>query len=428
MRSSRQAPFWRYPIQSLGDIQSGVRNAVVKGDFAPITALLLGGRRPEYRLAIHRRHYQTSLIKALLDKFPATIWLVGSRLVSEAARVFVANHPPGAPCIAEYGGDFPAFLATCRGADLVPYLQAFAELEWHIGHVAIAVDGQPLTIQKFSTVSAEVVSDTTLTLHTGVRYLETCWPLDELIKIYLAETRPDRLEFEPADVWLEIVGTRGEFRIERLAQPDFIFRKSLFEGRTIGDAAEKALEANSTFDAGRALVAFIANGLVAGMRSPKEEQMNSVGQATAHTWEPLLWYVSAREWLARFPFWILQLGLRVGVGLVFFNAGLLKFKSFEFAVKLFQDEYKVPLLDPATAARMTTIVELVFPVLLFVGLASRLATLPLLGEISVIQIFVYKQAWTDHVFWVSALLLILTRGPGVFSLDYLIERYFAKRR
>jgi len=53
--------------------------------------------------------------------------------------------------------------------------------------------------------------------------------------------------------------------------------------------------------------------------------------------------------------------------------------------------------------------------------------LPLLGEISVIQIFVYKQAWTDHVFWVSALLLILTRGPGIFSLDYLIDRYFAQR-
>jgi putative oxidoreductase len=141
-----------------------------------------------------------------------------------------------------------------------------------------------------------------------------------------------------------------------------------------------------------------------------------------------LWYVAARDWLGRFPLWILQLGMRVGVGLVFFNAGVLKFKSFEFAVKLFQDEYKVPLLDPATAARIATFVELVFPVLLFIGLASRLATLPLLGEISVIQIFVYRQAWTDHMFWGSVLLFILTRGPGTFSLDHLIERHFGKHR
>ena len=110
---------------------------------------------------------------------------------------------------------------------------------------------------------------------------------------------------------------------------------------------------------------------------------------------------------------ILQLGLRVGVGLVFFKAGILKYQSFEFAVKLFQDEYKVPLLDPAVAARMATFNELTFPVLLFLGLASRCATLPLLGQLLVME-YVYPNAWNDHVFWGSALVFILTRGPGRF--------------
>jgi putative oxidoreductase len=137
-------------------------------------------------------------------------------------------------------------------------------------------------------------------------------------------------------------------------------------------------------------------------------------------------FVSVREWLGRFPMSILQLGLRVGVGLVFFNAGLLKFNSFEFAVKLFQDEYKVPLLDPAVAARMATFNELTFPVLLFLGLASRLATLPLLGQLLVME-YTYPHAWNDHFFWGCTLIFILTRGPGVLSLDYLIERYFAKQ-
>jgi hypothetical protein len=250
---------------SLGDIQSSLRNAVVQGDFAPINSLLLGGRTPERRLEIHRRHYLTSLIKALLDKFPATIWLVGSQFVTEAARIFVAKHPPGAPCIAEYGEDFPTFLATCPGAEKVPYLQEFAKLEWHVGHVAIAVNEQPLAIAKLFTVRAEGWPDTTLTIQGGVRYLETSWPVDELLNIYLAEKRPDRLEFEQADVWLEIVGTRGEFRIDRLAKSDFIFRKSIFEGCSIGDSAEKALEADRKFDTGRALVAFATNGLVAAV-------------------------------------------------------------------------------------------------------------------------------------------------------------------
>jgi len=120
--------------------------------------------------------------------------------------------------------------------------------------------------------------------------------------------------------------------------------------------------------------------------------------------------------------------MRVGVGMVFFKAGLLKYNSFEFAIKLFEDEYKVPLLAPAVAARIAMMNELTTSTLLFAGLATRLATLPLLGMISVIQIFVYPSAWPDHVLWGSILIFLLTRGPGPFSMDYLIERYFLKRR
>jgi putative oxidoreductase len=140
------------------------------------------------------------------------------------------------------------------------------------------------------------------------------------------------------------------------------------------------------------------------------------------------WITSTREWLGRFPLSILQLGMRIGVGMVFFNAGLLKYKSFEFAIKLFEDEYKVPILAPAVAARIAMINELTTSTLLFLGLVTRLATLPLLGMMSVIQIFVYPSAWPDHVLWGSILIFILTRGPGPFSIDYLIERYLLKRR
>jgi putative oxidoreductase len=119
---------------------------------------------------------------------------------------------------------------------------------------------------------------------------------------------------------------------------------------------------------------------------------------------------------------------RIGVGAVFFKAGLLKYNSWEFTVLLFRDEYKVPLLDPAVAARIAMIQELTIPLFLFLGLATRLATLPLLGMIAVIQTFVYPNAYNDHLVWGAILVLVLTRGPGVFSLDCLIERAIIKRR
>jgi putative oxidoreductase len=135
-----------------------------------------------------------------------------------------------------------------------------------------------------------------------------------------------------------------------------------------------------------------------------------------------------RRWLGRFPLSLIQLAGRIGVGATFFRAGLLKYNSFEFAVRLFQEEYRVPLLDPVVAARIAMVQELTIPILLFLGLATRLATLPLLGMIAVIQTFVYPNAYNEHLVWSSILVLLLTRGPGVFSLDYFIERSVQRRR
>src|SRR5215472_10989380 len=155
--------------------------------------------------------------------------------------------------------------------------------------------------------------------------------------------------------------------------------------------------------------------------------MTSFDSAVPSTVRISQWFTSIRQWLGLFPLSILQLGMRIGVGMVFFKAGLLKYQSFEFAVKLFEDEYKVPFLAPAVAARMAMINELTTSTLLFLGLATRFVTLPLLGMISVIQIFVYPTAWPDHLLWGSILLFLLTRGPGPLSVDYLIDRYLLRR-
>ena len=136
-------------------------------------------------------------------------------------------------------------------------------------------------------------------------------------------------------------------------------------------------------------------------------------------------YVTIRSWLECFPLWLIQLGMRASIAAVFVNSGLLKINSWEFAVKLFEEEYKVPLLDPVVATYIATFTELTFPFLIFFGLATRLATLPLLGMVFVIQVFVYPQAWFEHLLWTSILLFLLTRGPGPVSIDHMIERRLA---
>ena len=137
---------------------------------------------------------------------------------------------------------------------------------------------------------------------------------------------------------------------------------------------------------------------------------------------------AVRDWLGRFPLSILQLMMRFGVGLYWFKGALLRIQSPEFGLKLFQDEYKVPFLDPALAMHLANFNETVCSGLLFLGLFSRLATLPLLiQQLLIIQIFVFPQSYVDSLLQGSCLLFILTRGPGVFSLDHLIGHFFRKR-
>jgi putative oxidoreductase len=121
--------------------------------------------------------------------------------------------------------------------------------------------------------------------------------------------------------------------------------------------------------------------------------------------------------LERFPLAVLQLLFRVSIASVFWNSGLTKLASWQSTIVLFRDEYRVPALPPELAAALAASVELTCPVLLVLGLATRLATLPMLGMTFVIAVFVYPEDWIEHLGWASLLLFILTRGAGSISLD-----------
>lgn len=257
-------------MPSLPEIQRHIRDAVVADEAArALLPLLAGCRDPLARLAIHRHHYQASLTRALLDKFPAVSWLAGERFATAAAQAFVRAHPPAAPCIAEYGADYPAFLASRAGAERLPYLCAFADLEWHLGRVSIAVDRPPLTIESLALIEASELPDRQLILQSGLRYCTAAWPIDDLIKHYLSGAAPERYAFAPADVQLEIRGARGEFRIERLSKAEFVFRSAIAAGATIGAAAERAIDLDATFDPGQALLRLVSAGLVVAIDKPE---------------------------------------------------------------------------------------------------------------------------------------------------------------
>ncbi|TDI60737.1 MAG: DoxX family membrane protein [Alphaproteobacteria bacterium] len=88
-------------------------------------------------------------------------------------------------------------------------------------------------------------------------------------------------------------------------------------------------------------------------------------------------------------------------------------------VFLFEYEYDLPLISPALAASAASIGEHVLPILLVLGLLTRIGAAGLIIMTLVIQTFVYPEAWTVHLLWFAPLLLLMVRGGGSLSLDHL---------
>jgi hypothetical protein len=249
-------------VAALPDLQRSFRDALVLGDTSSLDTALAGGTQPIRRVVTHQRHYAASLTKALLARFPATAWLVGSPVMNNAASEFVRAHPPSRPCLAEYGDAFPAFLADRVGAAGVAYVRQFAELEWHVSRISLSVDSPALTLHEFSTLDVMSLSEAGVVLQPGLHYCQADWAIDELMALHLSEAAPDHFPLGSCELWLEVRGARGELRMNRLTRGEFAFRAATAAGRSLVDAAVAALEVDKTFDPGQALLNLVGDGLV----------------------------------------------------------------------------------------------------------------------------------------------------------------------
>jgi putative oxidoreductase len=130
--------------------------------------------------------------------------------------------------------------------------------------------------------------------------------------------------------------------------------------------------------------------------------------------------------LERLPQSVIGLLARCAIGLVFWNSGRTKVTGWNiFSVNdntkfLFAEEYKVPFLNPETSALLAQVSEHVLPVLLVLGLATRISALGLLGMTAVIQIFVYPNAYVLHGTWAAILLYLMKYGPGAIFTRSLV--------
>ncbi|HGE6134005.1 TPA: DoxX family protein [Vibrio cholerae] len=145
--------------------------------------------------------------------------------------------------------------------------------------------------------------------------------------------------------------------------------------------------------------------------------------------------------LARIPDTIIALLARFSIAAIFWKSGQTKIEGLtidivagEFKLgwpsysdsllDLFRYEYQLPLIPPEIAAPAAAFAEHFFPLLILIGFATRFSALALLGMTTVIQIFVYPDAYATHGVWAAVLLFLAARGPGLVSIDHFLSRRF----
>jgi putative oxidoreductase len=133
------------------------------------------------------------------------------------------------------------------------------------------------------------------------------------------------------------------------------------------------------------------------------------------------------------PASLASLALRVALAVPFFKSGLTKWDGFlkisdtpellfteEFKLHIFGAVYDYPF--PKLMAWGSSLGEIILPILLVLGLGTRLAALGLLFMTALIQLTI-PDGWANfHLPWAAMAISIIVLGPGKISLDRLLRR------
>ena len=124
---------------------------------------------------------------------------------------------------------------------------------------------------------------------------------------------------------------------------------------------------------------------------------------------------------------IALLSARLYVGWVFLASGMTKLNDWDSTLFLFEEEYAVPFLPFELAAYLGTAAEIILPILLIAGFASRFAALGLffVNIVAVISLeYIAPAAYAQHVLWGVLLAQVVIFSGGLFTLDNLIKHKF----
>lgn len=213
-------------------------------------ALLDGGGPP--RMAIYRNNVLGNWRGALAGAYPVTRAIVGEVFFAALARAYGRSHPSRSGDLNEFGAGLAGFLEAFPHTQDLPYLPDVARLEWCVHLAYYAADAPPFDVSRPSEAR----------LAPACAVLVSSWPLAAIWNAHQEGGDPAavRLDAGPEYVLVHRPGWRVEVRaLERGA---YCFLERLAAGEALGPALAAGAAADSGFDPGTALAAWVPQGVI----------------------------------------------------------------------------------------------------------------------------------------------------------------------
>jgi Putative DNA-binding domain len=247
----------------LREMQAAFGDALLGGPVEPAVVHIVGdGLTPEARVEIYRHHVFTTLTAALQATFPVVCRLVHERFFGYAADQYIRAHPPTGPCLFEYGGSFPAFLAGFEPCRPLPYLPDVAQLEWALNVATHADEMIPLDLAEISRLPVEDLPRLTLRLDPSLSLLTSTWPIAQIWRANQPDADPNtRVDLASGGVSLEVRRLGDDAVFHPLDPPTHAFRSALSRHCCLAEATGAAFESDNAFELPQALRDLFAEGL-----------------------------------------------------------------------------------------------------------------------------------------------------------------------
>jgi hypothetical protein len=224
---------------------------------------------PARRFAVYRNNLVVGLVDALAERFPVCQRVVGEDFFRAMAGVHARRAPPRSPILAEYGDDFPDFIAGFPPARELPYLADVARLEYAVGLAYHAADATPLPVDAIKAVSPETIGRSTLALHPSLRLVSSPYPIVSIWRTNSPGAEPRALDLgEPQDALIVRAALNVEVNV--LPQGGRAFICALCAGSRVADAISRGVSAASHFDLTTCLRLLLSSGAIIALRDNQE--------------------------------------------------------------------------------------------------------------------------------------------------------------